>query len=172
MADTGTAADEAVQRRAIPWGEWAIALTLLAIGVVVALDGLNQAESTSASGVGAGFMPKVVGVVLIALSVALLVQVARNRLGRPDEAEGDVDVRRTRWVPLALCVAAVVVFIAGVEVLGYVIVSSVAFWVTAWALGARHVARTLLIGVVLALVVYLSFTRLLDISLPAGILAF
>jgi putative tricarboxylic transport membrane protein len=83
-----------------------------------------------------------------------------------------VDVRRTRWVPLAVCVAAVLVFIVGVEFLGYVIVSSIVFWLTAWAVGARHILRTAVIGIALALVVYLAFTRLLDIPLPAGVLGF
>lgn len=163
---------EVQQRRSIPWGEWVIALALLGIGIVVLLDGLHQAASTSASGVGAGFVPKVVGVLLIVLSLALMVQVARGNLGQPDEAEGDVDVRHTRWVPLVVCVAAAVVFIVGVEPLGYVIASSVVFWLTAWAIGARHVLRTAVIGVALALVIYLAFTRLLDISLPAGVLGF
>jgi putative tricarboxylic transport membrane protein len=163
---------EVPQRRSIPWGDWFIAVAILGIGVVVLLDGLHQVASTSASGVGAGFVPKVVGVLLIALALALMVQVARGSLGQPDEAEGDVDVRSTRWVPLAVCVAAVVIFIVGVEPLGYVIVSSVVFWLTAWALGARHVVHTAVIGVVLSVVIYLSFTRLLDISLPPGVLGF
>jgi putative tricarboxylic transport membrane protein len=163
---------EVPQRRSIPWGDWVIAVAILGIGVVVLLDGVHQVASTSASGVGAGFVPKVVGVLLIALSLALMVQVARGSLGQPDEAEGDVDVRSTRWVPLAVCVAAAVVFIVGVEPLGYVIVSSLVFWLTAWALGARHVVHTAVIGVVLSVVIYLSFTRLLDISLPAGVLGF
>ena len=159
-------------RRTIPWGDWVVSLALLGIGVLVLIDGLGQAESTSASGVGAGFMPKVVGVLLIGLSIALMVQVARGKLGEADESEGDVDVRQTRWVPLAVCVAAVGVFIAAVEPLGYIIVSSIVFWLTAWALGARHIIRTAVIAVVLSLVVYLAFTRLLDIPLPAGILGF
>ena len=117
-------------------------------------------------------MPKVVGVLLIVLSAALMVQIARGSLGQPDEAEGDVDVRHTRWVPLALCVAAALVFIAGVESLGYVIVSSIAFWLTAWAVGARHVFRTAVIGIALSLIVYVAFTRGLEISLPAGVLGF
>jgi putative tricarboxylic transport membrane protein len=169
---TAESADVASTRRSIPWGDGVVSLALLGIGVVVLLDGLNQAASTSASGVGAGFMPKVVGVLLIALSLALIVQVARGRLGEPDESEGDVDVRHTRWVPLAVCVAAVGIFIAAVEPLGYVIVSSIVFWLTAWAVGARHIIRTAIIAVALSLVVYLSFTRLLDIPLPAGFLGF
>ena len=158
--------------RSISWGEWVISVALLGIGIVVLNDGLHQAASTSASGVGAGFMPKVVGVLLIVLSAALMVQIARGSLGQPDEAEGDVDVRHTRWVPLALCVAAALVFIAGVESLGYVIVSSIAFWLTAWAVGARHVFRTAVIGIALSLIVYVAFTRGLEISLPAGVLGF
>jgi putative tricarboxylic transport membrane protein len=169
---TAESADFASTRRPIPWGDGVVSLALLGIGVVVLLDGHNQAASTSASGVGAGFMPKVVGVMLIALSLALIVQVARGRLGEADESEGDVDVRRTRWVPVAVCVAAVLVFIAAVEPLGYIIVSSIVFWLTAWAVGARHIVRTAIIAVALSLVVYLSFTRLLDIPLPAGILGF
>jgi putative tricarboxylic transport membrane protein len=169
-AEAGPA--EVPRRSSIPWGEWVVSVALLGIGIVVLLDGLGQAASTSASGVGAGFVPKVVGVVLIALSLALMVQVARGRLGQPDEAEGDVDVRRTRWVPLAVCVAATLVFIVGVESLGYVIVSSIVFWLTAWAVGARHILHTAVIGIALSLVVYLAFTRLLDISLPAGVLGF
>ncbi|MYY10725.1 tripartite tricarboxylate transporter TctB family protein [Streptomyces sp. SID4919] len=151
-------------------GEWAVTAGLLAIGIVVLLDGLGQAASTSASGVGAGFMPKVVGVLLIVLSLALGVQVARGRRGEADTAEGDVDVRSTKWVPLAVCVAAALIFIAGVDTLGYVIVSSLAFWLTAWALGARSHLTSAVIAVVLSLVVYLAFTRALGISLAAGVL--
>jgi len=48
----------------------------------------------------------------------------------------------------------------------------VVFWLTAWALGARHVVHTAVIGVALSVVIYLSFTQLLDIPLPAGVLGF
>jgi putative tricarboxylic transport membrane protein len=153
----------------LPWGEWAIAAGLLAVGVLVLLDGLGQRASSSASGVGAGFMPKVVGVLLIGLALALAVEIARGRLGEAEEAEGDVDVRNTKWVPLGVCIAAALVFIAGVEPLGYIIVSTIAFWLTAWAMGARRHFRSALIAVVLSVVVYVAFTRLLDITLPAGV---
>jgi putative tricarboxylic transport membrane protein len=150
-------------------GEWAIAVALLVLGVVVLLDGLHQAASTSASGVGAGFVPTVVGAVLIGLAVALWVQIARGSVGEAETAEGDVDVRSTKWVPLAVCVAAILLFIVAVEPVGYLIVSAVCFWMTAWAMGARNHLKSALIAVVLSVVVYFSFTRLLDISLPAGI---
>ncbi|MER5766185.1 tripartite tricarboxylate transporter TctB family protein [Streptomyces sp. NPDC001985] len=160
----------APEHRGAALGEWAVTAGLLAIGVVILLDGIGQAASTSASGVGAGFMPKVVGVLLIVLAAVLGVQVARGQRGEADSAEGDVDVRTTKWIPFAVCTAAVLIFIAGVETLGYVIVSALAFWLTAWAVGARSHLRSAGIAVVLSLVVYLVFTRALGISLAPGVL--
>ncbi|HET8594834.1 MAG TPA: tripartite tricarboxylate transporter TctB family protein [Intrasporangium sp.] len=162
--------EPAAGSRRVPWGEWAITAGLLAIGVVVLLDGLGQRASSSASGVGAGFMPKIVGVLLIVLALGLALEIARGHLGEAETAEGDVDVRHTKWVPLAVCIAAALVFIAGIEQLGYIIVSTVAFWLTAWAMGARRHLRSALIAVVLSVVVYVAFTRLLEIDLPAGVL--
>ena len=68
-----------------------------------------------------------------------------------------------------VCVAALLLFIVAVEPVGYLIISAVCFWMTAWAMGARSHLRSALIAVVLSVVVYFSFTRLLDISLPAGV---
>ena len=164
--DRDERADEKPQRR---FGEWAIAVALLVLGIVVLRDGLSQPDSTSASGVGAGFMPTVVGAVLVVLAAALCVQIARGSVGEPETAEGDVDVRSTKWVPLGVSVAALLVFIVAVEPVGYLIISAVCFWMTAWAMGARSHLKSALIAVVLSVVVYFSFTRLLDISLPAGV---
>jgi len=93
---------EVPQRRSIPWGEVGHRRCAPRDRHRRPAGCLHQAASTSASGVGAGFVPKVVGVLLIALSLALMVQVGEGQPREPDEAEGDVDVRRTRWVgPLA-----------------------------------------------------------------------
>ncbi|WP_445402846.1 tripartite tricarboxylate transporter TctB family protein [Streptomyces sp. LE64] len=165
-----TESTERQDSRGLPLGEWAVAAGLLAIGIVTLLDGLGQTASTSASGVGAGFLPKVVGVLLIGLSLALGVQIARGQRGEAETAEGDVDVRHTQWVPLAVCVAAVLIFIAGIDTLGYVIVSAIAFWLTAWAMGARSHVKSAVIAVVVSVVVYLVFTRALGIHLAAGVL--
>lgn len=151
-------------------GEWIIALGLLVMGGLVLLDGRGQPESRSASGVGAGFVPEVVGAFLVVLSVLLMVQLARGHRGEPDEAEGDVDVRSTQWVPLVGCVGAVLLFVAAVEPVGYPIIGALAFWLTAWSMGARNHVRNAIIAVVLTIVVFVVFTRLLGIDLPAGVL--
>lgn len=152
------------------WGEWVIAGAVLALGVAVLLDGLGQRASTSASGIGAGFMPTVVGGLLLVLGAILVVQLARGKRGEPEQAEGDVDLSHTRWIPVATTIGALVFFILTVQPLGYIPASIVMFWAIAWAMGSRKYLMSLLISVIVSVVIYFAFTRLLTIQLPAGIL--
>lgn len=162
-------------RAAVPaparrWPELLLGLAVVAIGVVTILDGLSQPASTSASGLGAGQFPVIVGGLTTALGLLLVVQVLRGRLGHPDAAEGDVDTGRLRWWQLLLATAALVLFALTVDVLGYPIAAALTFVAVAFATGAKRWLLTIGIGVVLSLGVFYLFTLLLRIQLPAGIL--
>lgn len=154
----------------ISWGELAMSLVLLALGIVVVVDGLSQPESTSASGIGAGLFPVIVGVVLVTVSLFLCLQVLRLKRGEPEDAEGDVDVSRFHWWQAAIVVGAIIVFIVTIDVIGYIPAASITFWVIAFALGARHHVRSAIIAIVLGTAVYFLFTLVLRIDLPAGVL--
>lgn len=154
------------------WGEWAVTVAIAAAGVTVLVDGLLQKPSMSASGVGADFLPKIIGPLLIVLAIALAVQLFRGKYGEPEQAEGDVDLRTTQWIPLVVSVAALVIFVFAVEPVGYIITTTVVFWIIAWAMGARKYLTSLLIGFILATVIYFVFTRLLSIHLPGGVLEY
>ena len=54
--------------------------------------------------------------------------------------------------------------------IGFVPASALFFVAVAWILGSRRIVRDAVTGVLLALAVYLSFTRLLEIGLPSGVL--
>jgi putative tricarboxylic transport membrane protein len=157
-------------RPRISWGELALSLALLALGVVVVVDGVRQPASTSASGVGAGFFPIVVGSVLIVVSALLVVQVLRGKRGESEDSDGDVDTSKLALWQMLVTGAAVVWFIVTLDLLGYIIASTVTFWAIAFAMGARHHIRNALIAVLLSTSVYLLFTQLLRIDLPGGVL--
>ncbi|MCR8671486.1 tripartite tricarboxylate transporter TctB family protein [Agrococcus sp. HG114] len=161
-------ADEPAPRRR--WPELLIGLAVIAIGVITILDGLSQPASTSASGLGAGQFPIIVGSLTALLGALLVVQVLRGRLGHPDAAEGDVDTAHLRWWQLALTAAALVLFALTVDVLGYPIAAAITFVAVAVATGAKRWLLTIGIAVVLSLGVFYLFTLLLRIQLPAGIL--
>ncbi|MCU1424223.1 MAG: hypothetical protein JWM51_514 [Microbacteriaceae bacterium] len=165
---TGEAASPA-ERPRLSWGELAMALVLLALGVVVILDGLGQPQSTSASGIGAGLFPVIVGTVLCVVSVLLCIQVLRRKHGEPEDAEGDVDIAVFRWRQGALAIGAVIFFIVALEPIGYILTAAITFWLIAFAIGARHHARSGIIALLLAAAVYFLFTLVLRIDLPAGV---
>lgn len=152
------------------WPELLLALAVVAIGIVTIADGLSQPASTSASGLGAGQFPIIVGTFTTALGVLLIVQTLRGRLGEPDAAEGDVDVARVRGWQLALAAAALVLFALTVDVLGYPIAAAITFVAVAFATGAKRWVVTAAIAIVLSLGIFYLFTLVLRIQLPAGIL--
>lgn len=154
----------------ISWGEFGLAVVLLALGVAVILDGLGQPESTSASGIGAGFFPLIVGGVMVVVSAVLIVQVLRGKRGEPEDAEGDVDVSTMNWWQVGIVVVAIVFFIVTLDLLGYMPAAAITFWAIAFAMGARHHVRSAIIAVVLSVAVYLLFTLALRITLPTGFL--
>ncbi len=152
------------------WPELIIAIAVIAIGVVTILDGISQPDSTSASGLGAGQFPMLVGGMTAVLGVLLTIQILRGRLGHPDAAEGDVDTSRVRWWQLALAAASLVLFALTVDVLGYPIAAALTFIAVAVATGAKRWWLTVAIAIVMSLGVFYLFTLLLRIQLPAGIL--
>ena len=152
------------------WPELLLAVAVVAIGAITIIDGMGQPASRSASGLGAGQFPIIVGTMTAGLGALLLVQVLRGRLGSPDAAEGDLDVTRLHWWQLALSGAAMVGFALTVDMLGYPIAAALTFVAVAVATGARRWLVTSAIAVVLSLGIFYLFTLALRIQLPAGIL--
>ena len=75
------------------------------------------------------------------------------------------------WKAVAIIVAGVVLDLLLVERAGFVIASTLLFWLTARAFDSRHPARDGLLGLVVSVGAYLLFARVLQLPLPAGILS-
>ena len=166
----GPAGATATGRPARRWPELLLAVAVVALGIVTIVDGAGQPVSTSASGIGAGQFPMLVGALTAGLGAILLVQVLRGRVGHPDAAEGDVDVTRMRTWQVALTIASLVGFALTVDVLGYPIAAALAFIGIAVAVGAKRWLVTIAVAVLLSLGIFYLFTLLLRIPLPAGLL--
>ena len=74
------------------------------------------------------------------------------------------------WRPAALMAAAIVIDLALMERAGFVITSAALFWFTARAFDQRHPARDALFAIGVATGSYLLFVRVLNVTLPAGLL--
>ena len=80
------------------------------------------------------------------------------------------DTRQT-WRAMALLATGIALNVLLAESAGFLIASTVLFWCTARAFDARHPARDAIFAVVISLGAYLLFARVLQLPLPAGLLA-
>ena len=70
-----------------------------------------------------------------------------------------------------LLAAAVALHVVLLERAGFVIAAAVLFWLAARAFDPRHPLRDGVFAVVLSAAAYVVFARVLQLSLPAGVLA-
>ena len=78
--------------------------------------------------------------------------------------------RRRPTGGISLLALALLAYLLLIERAGFIIASATLFVTAAFAMGSRRLVRDIAIGVMLATVLYLVFTRGLGLSLPAGIL--
>lgn len=151
-------------------GRAGLALTAAAVagvGLVALRSSLGIPEGTGYAAVGPRPFPVLVSAGVAALGLALLARVTvwpdRALLARADD-----EARATHWpAPLLLC-AALLAYALVLASLGFVPATALFFAAVARALDDRRTVRALGIGLAVALLAYLGFTRLLGISLPAG----
>jgi putative tricarboxylic transport membrane protein len=163
-------ASHEVKKPRVLWGELLFSLGVLALGAYFAAGAFSIRLLPSYSRIGPRFFPLLVAGGLLLCGVLLLVQAVRGRAAPLDESE-DVDVTAPAdWPAVAVLGLALLADILLIERLGFVLASTVLFWGVALGFGSRRYLRDVSIGLALSLAVYLAFTRLLDLTLPAGVL--
>lgn len=137
----------------------AIALGLIAIAIIIVLD-LRRLEVSSTYGLGPEAMPSVIAVGLAILGIANLIMAWRGDLPARESAD-------PKAILLILGGLAALIAIIGLGG-GFIVATAVLFAATAAAFGRRAILVDLAIGLVLGVVIFLLFDKLLTLSLPAG----
>jgi putative tricarboxylic transport membrane protein len=149
---------------------FAVALLAFALFVLFGTFQISGREGLSPS--GPRFFPLVVAVGLLVFGTLFLISTTLRQdryLGEKAAAEGAA----TNWPTTGLVAAILVVYAFLLDPLGYIVATALLFPAAAHALGSRgrrKVLRNLAIGVVLGVVVFFSFTELLGVRLPDGLL--
>ena len=136
------------------------------VGVVLLVSGLSlgavavwELDGAAPAVDGPRFAPIAVTALWTILAVVYVI--------RPSDV--DTEPVAHRWAPVLLVVA-LVAYVAVLEPVGFALASTAFYVGAARILGSRQWPRDVLVAVPLAFGVYLAFTRLLDIQLPAGVL--
>jgi len=162
--------DNASKSSRISGGDLLVALGVLGLGAFFLRGATIIKVLPSYARVGPRFFPFSVALALLACGAVLAFMALRGQRGLPEDTE-DADAEAdTDWRVLAIIGAALVLDLLLIKQAGFVLSSTVLFWGVAIGFGDRRPVRTILIGFALSLVVYLAFTKLLGLTLPAGIL--
>jgi putative tricarboxylic transport membrane protein len=151
-------------------GELAFAGLLLALGVFVLVDTTTIEIPKAASNVGPRFFPYAVGALLTVGALFAVIGILRGDHAEAEESELVDPSQPVNAKRLAGMVGAVVAFCVLVNTAGYVPATAASFFLIAFSLGAKHYARHAVISIVVAVAIYVAFTRGLGIYLPPGIL--
>jgi putative tricarboxylic transport membrane protein len=132
------------------------------VRAILAKLGTGTASSTAWGSIGV--YPLLVLTAFAGIAVALGISAVKSG-ARKAEPSG------AGWTPLLLIAAGIALDVVLLERAGFVIASSILFWLTARAFDAKHPVRDGVFAIVLSLAVYGLFVRLLQVPLPAGVLA-
>ena len=142
----------------------AVVLVVLSVTFLVGVFDIRSPDGLDPA--GPRFFPLIVTSAWVLLSLAYLAESLRAPRSAGSEEPGH---RRTWFEPVAIS-ALLLLYAFLVVPLGYVIATLLLFFAAARVLGSRNTVRDAIVAVVLSVVVYIAFTRFLDISLPEGAL--
>ena len=136
-----------------------IALALAAIAAVLVVDAL-RIQANVVYGLGPQAMPIIVAIGLFILAAGNLL----NALSGGDAVPEDMEFAPVLMILAGLALMIAIIAFGG----GFIAAMTVLFATTARAFGRRAIVADLIIGVVIGTVIYLAFSKLLTLSLPAG----
>jgi putative tricarboxylic transport membrane protein len=117
-------------------------------------------------------IPYIVGAGLVVVGIWLAYEALTGRASAGTAESEDADpTLPTDWRTVGLLVLALLTYLVLIERAGFIIASATLFVTAAFAMGSRRLARDFAIGIVMAAILYLVFSRGLGLSLPAGVLA-
>lgn len=153
-----TAGDGAPPRR-IDTAGIVIAAVLALLAVVLVVDAL-RIQANVVYGMGPQAVPIIIAIGLGVLAAGNLI----NALSGGDVEPEDMDFRPVLLILAGLAIMITLIGIGG----GFIPAMTVLFAATATAFGRRAIVTDVVIGFVLAVLIYLAFSKLLTLGLPQG----
>ncbi|MBR8743193.1 tripartite tricarboxylate transporter TctB family protein [Nocardiopsis sp. MG754419] len=148
-------------------GELVIGAILLVVATVLVTGNLGM----NVIGDGGLLGPQGFGwfVAALATVVGVLLTVAALRRS-PEQRRSMAARERTNWRAVGLVMLGIIAFSALIDIVGWLIMATVMFAAVATGLGNRNVVRNLAVGFVMAAVIQIVFSGMLDLNLPSGLL--
>lgn len=152
------------------WGPRIAGLMLLALGALILNQTFRIGQGAGYIVIGPRFFPTIVAFGLLLLGVIFLLRTTVF----PDfdlAEETAQEEAATHWPTVLYLLAVLIIYAFLLHPLGYALATTFFFPVVSRILGSRKPLRDLIIGLTLGFFIYLAFTRVLGVRLPAGLLS-
>jgi putative tricarboxylic transport membrane protein len=150
-------------------GELVFASSLFLLGLFVAWDTSRMDIPQGSSIVSPQTFPYMVAAFTSLVGLGLLLDVLRGRLGTPDGDEPGDPFVPANFKTMAIVAIAIALHVILLDIAGYIIAATVCFFGVSFGFGSRKYLKDLAVSLIFALIVYFSFTKGLNINLPAGV---
>lgn len=146
------------------WKRLAVSLGIVGLGLFFAIEATAIRVLPTYARVGPRFFPYLVAGGLLLLGAALV-----WRAWRGLDSDGDpTGQTRSDKLGMGLVLGGLVLQSLLISHIGFVLAATLTFLLTAAGFGSRHWLRDAAIGLVLAVISYIGFTRGLGLHLPSG----
>ncbi|MFN4193698.1 MAG: tripartite tricarboxylate transporter TctB family protein [Tabrizicola sp.] len=141
------------------WAAFVIAAGLAGLAALILYDAAGLKQDGGYAGVGPADVPRLIAWGLLILAGLTLVSGIRGDLPKPP---------RQAPAPVLWIMGGLLGQLALLHVAGFVLSGAVLFGMTARGFGQRPLWKAVAVGLVLALLIYGVFDRLLKLNLPGG----
>lgn len=150
--------------------ELVFAGSLLALGMVVFWDTWRTEHPAFNLTVSPKLFPYIIASFLMGLSLILIIRILMGDVAEPESMEGVSGDEKTDFKTFGLVLASLFAFLLLIERAGFVIAASITFFGITVAFDNKRHLRSAVFGTLFIVIVYYSFTHLLHVQLPAGVL--
>lgn len=141
------------------WAAFVIAAGLAGLAALILVDAAGLKQDGGYAGVGPADVPRLIAYGLLALAALTVVSGVRGDLPKPP---------RQAPAPVLWILGGLLCQLTLLQVAGFVVSGAVLFGMTARGFGQRPLWKAVAVGLVLALLIYGVFDRLLKLNLPGG----
>ncbi len=113
--------------------------------------------------------PYAVSAMLMGLSAILFINILRGDAAVPEGHEEGTPVGKSDYKSFGIVLASLMAFLLLIENAGFIIAASITFFGITVAFDNKKHGRAAIFGTLFITVIYLAFTRFLNVQLPAGI---
>jgi putative tricarboxylic transport membrane protein len=113
--------------------------------------------------------PYAVSALLMGLSAILIINILRGDTAVPEGHPEGTPIEKSDYKSFGIVLASLMAFLLLIENAGFIIAASITFFGITVAFDNKKHGRAAIFGTIFITVIYLSFTRFLNVQLPAGI---